>query len=177
MPVALWKNNYTSRKQYITVHHTAGPQVSSNNYTAVCNDGKIGYDFQIRSNGNYLKGQECGTQGEHALGCNCNHVGIVLDGCFGGTGCSNQAQMPTAAQESRLAWIWANLCTPRESSRLHPHMFCYLTQPCGAGTVTECCGANLASPSAAGSLYWTNPVGLNFVIRVWKASQDSSITC
>lgn len=153
------------RRGWIMVHHTGSPNSFDDTTTNYCD---AGYDFHIRKGGAIVTCSRWDdSHGAHARGCNCQTMGIMLNGCFGGCSYGNTAQ-PSTAQECSLAYLWHHLGTPLVEGRLRPHRACYYWNPCNdpSPTSTVCCGTNLTT-SAAGNHRW-NSNGVSFRNRVMQ---------
>ena len=162
------------RRSYVIVHHTGAPNAHQDYSTNYC---QYGYDFFVRYDGQIIVcGNWNGSTGTHALGCNCNSVGIMLNGCFGGCASGNLAA-PSSAQECSLAYLLAHLRMPTYATRLRPHRNCFFWNPCGGGADTLCCGANLTQAAAANES-WSSS-GISFRNRVLnkRANWDAHCCC
>lgn len=155
------------RRPYVMVHHTGAPNAHLDNTSVYCNyDGGKGYDFQIRWDGTIVNcGRWDDANGAHALGCNCDAIGIMLMGCFGGCSSGN-VTAPSAAQECSLAYLIAHLGTPGTTDRLRPHANCASWNPCDNPnpTATVCPGTNLTTTNTT-NLNWDS-AGVSFRNRV-----------
>jgi hypothetical protein len=149
-------SHYSSspRKGYVVIHHSGGPNNHTIETNAFCNfSGGGSYDFAVTRQGRIFVCSDSDgvlwrrTTGEHALGCNCRAVGIVMHGCFGGCGSGN-VTAPSEAQECSVAFLMSHLETPDEASRVRPHANCVSWSPCGGGTSTVCPGTRFTSGSS-----------------------------
>lgn len=163
------------RRSHVIVHHTGSPNAHQDSSTNFC---YAGYDFHIRYGGNIVVcGRWDNTTGEHAIGCNCEGMGIMLNGCFGGCSSGN-LQRPSDAQECSLAYLVAHLKTPDYASRIVPHRHCYYWNPCNSSnpTSTVCCGTNLTSPST--TYHWdANGADFRDRVRTKRRHWDACCTC
>jgi hypothetical protein len=139
------------RNAYIMVHHAGYPNSDENSACTSCavpNDHN--YDFCIARNGNICNtGKWDDQDGGHAHGCNCNTVGIMMQGCFGGCTFGNIAN-PSNAQLCSLAFLSLHLRTDPTLNRHRPHRRCASWNPCNHSnpTATVCPGENLTNLDA-----------------------------
>jgi len=148
-------SHYSSapRRGWVLLHHTAGGNDHTVEDGRFCNSG---YDFTVSREGRIFV---CGSRwqqasGAHAIGCNCQAIGIAMHGCFGdgpGTcGCAGAGggvASPTPIQRCSVAYLIAHLGTPLAQSRLRPHSNCFAWNPCESDdpTATCCPGWNYTS--------------------------------
>lgn len=140
------------RKGYVVIHHTGGfdnHEIETNQF---CNfSGGGSYDFAVTRQGRIFVCSDSGgalwrrMTGEHALGCNCRAVGIVMHGCFGGCDPGGNVSGPSEEQECAVAFLMSHLETPDEAGRVRPHANCVSWSPCGGGSGTDCPGTNFTS--------------------------------
>jgi len=179
------KNHYgdSPRKGYIVVHHAGYPNAHQNtDPCTACNvPGDHVYDFCIDYAGDICDtGRWDDTTGAHALGCNCNTVGIMLQGCFGGCSYGNVSG-PSYAQKCSLAYLSLHLTTSATLNRHRPHRRCYYWNPCaGDPGTTVCCGTNLTTGSGSDTDKW-NSTGEDFIYEMLAMraclAQDCSCDC
>lgn len=154
----------TARNSVIIVHHTGTP----NAHTSTTDYCPFGYDATVTYNGviKICSRWSDGT-GAHASGCNCNTMGIMLYGCFGGCPSGNISG-PSQAQECSLAYLWSHMVGTIIRDRLCPHRRCHYWAPCASAGYTECCGNNLCSDSGT-NFHW-NSTGVALRNRVYTAA-------
>jgi hypothetical protein len=139
------------RRAYIMVHHAGIANSHDNPECTSCNvPGDHVYDFCIARNGDICNtGQWRESTGGHAQGCNCDTVGIMMQGCFGGCTSGNVGD-PSNAQLCSLAWLSLHLGTPATLNRHRPHRRCASWNPCNSSdpTATVCPGSHLTNNDA-----------------------------
>lgn len=153
----------TPRNDYAVMHH-AGVANSHEVYDdRYC---ESGYDFTIDRAGNiyvcrnnddtFYRWEHTPPDGAawHASGCDCDAIGIMMHGCFGGCG-SGDVSGPSERQECSFAFLLSHLEVADLASRLRPHRYCAPENPCNHAdpTFTVCPGDNF---TAASSDYWNN---------------------
>ncbi|WP_130282998.1 N-acetylmuramoyl-L-alanine amidase [Microcella alkaliphila] len=164
------------RRNQVIIHHTGSP----NSHTSTASFCEGGYDFTITRTG---VTHVCGTRwqqatGSHAFGCNCQTIGIMLHGCFGGC-LSGNVSGPSKAQECRLAALMNLLNTPNEAARIRPHANCFFWNPCG-GTgsfSTVCCGTNFTQQSGTNSSWNSSGLALRNRVVTWRNNYRTRNCC
>lgn len=169
------------RRAYVMVHHAGFPNAHQDNTSVYCDPNGVAYDWQIRWDGAILT---CSvwddTVGQHARGCNCQAIGIVLMGCFGGSACQGGSLLqPSNAQECSLAYLISHLGTADIASRYRPHANCFYWNPCASPnpTATVCCGTNLTTTSTTNNNWNTAGVAFRDRVRAKRRPWDLYGSC
>lgn len=167
------------RRAYVMVHHAGYANAHQDNTSVLCDPNGVAYDWQIRWDGSILT---CGvwddTVGQHARGCNCEAIGVVLMGCFGGCKSGN-VTAPGSAQECSLAYLISHLGTADIASRYRPHRNCFYWNPCASPnpTATVCCGTNLTTTSTTNQNWNAAGVAFRDRVRVKRRNWDAKCCC
>jgi hypothetical protein len=155
-----WSN--AARKGYIALHHVGAAGTQYNNpapyaapYTGCDTTGLNKYDFAVNGHGTIaVGGRYTNPAGCHARTCNCQATGVLMLGCFGG--CGGTGDIATAAQKCGVGYIWHHTGIAKDSSKLKPHRYCDVVNPCnGTRTGTICCGTRYTSGTASQD-YWSS---------------------
>lgn len=149
------------RKGWVIIHHAG----SANSHTVY--NGSFcasGYDFTIDRDGHiYVCRNNADTfyrwkknipAGEvwHASGCDCQAIGIMMHGCFGGCTSGNVAGA-NENQKCSAGYIMSHLDMPNyDLIRIRPHAACHDWNPCNHSNpkTTQCPGDNYTGPDHAG---------------------------
>lgn len=174
------------RRNYIVVHHAGYAGSENNSACTVCyNPPSYFYDFCIDRWGsvcdNGTWGQSCGG---HAFQANCNTIGVMMQGCYGGCGSGDLCCL-TDAQLCGLAWVSHHLQVPTPNLYNHiSHRKASSWRPCACGSCGEgqcasdtvCCGTNLATLSTPHG--WTNEGQYEMNRMLWMRSNlDRGCNC
>lgn len=106
------------RRAYVMVHHAGYPNAHQDTTSVLCNPQGVAYDWQIRWDGAILTCSVWNnTVGQHARGCNCEAIGIVLMGCFGGCTSGNVSTGTRAPARTQRRPCAAARISPRRAPR------------------------------------------------------------
>lgn len=173
------------RSDLVVIHHTGSANAHNVYDSRFCS---AGYDFTIDRNGNLYVCATPGGQprwelenGVHASGCDCEAIGIMMHGCFGGTTCGgSDPAAPSKAQECRVGALLVLLGTPATASHIRPHAFCNPQNPCSHASplATVCCGTNYTSGGTAANQYWNaSGVSLRNRFLLWRSNYINHNCC
>lgn len=133
------------RREHIMVHHHGWAGKDGAPACDQCSvDGSHYYDFCVARDGSICNtGTWSWPTGGHAAGCNSQYMGVMLQGCFGGSTCgSSDATQPSYSQLCSLALISLHLQTPAYLSRHQPHRSCACNTECPGTHLWSGCGWN-----------------------------------
>lgn len=162
-----------ARRGNIAVHHRgvcgseSDPADTACYEVKNCSTGEYNYfyDFCIARNGDVYTSFATACEsvpfyrnstGGATCGANCNSASVtavMMQRCYGGSGCSCPQSGFTDAQLCGLAYVSLHLGVPASLANHKPHRKWGALAPCGGGCATECCGTNLADDSLYG---WTS---------------------
>jgi hypothetical protein len=173
-----------SRRNYIVVHHTTASQSSTALFTAnsTCtnNPDNTGYDYQVNANGSlYVGGRALVNPGCHATGCNCQSLGIGVQGCYSPAECPGEPTTMTTSQVCGIATVsWWN-CAPNTNAGFRPHRYCVKEHPCGGTPVDKRCPGTTYTSATDSSNGWWNSTGvtLRSQIKGKRASLENCGNC